>query len=56
MSRYLDELDDLLAVDGGLSDWELEFVESVHDQVQDGRELTDRQIEKIGEIWDKHCG
>ena len=49
------ELDDLLALEEGLTGWEVEFVESVEKRRQDGRDLTDGQIAKIHQIWDRRC-
>lgn len=56
MSDSKDHLElaaELLEVEEGLSDWEVEFVESVHSQLEQGRELTERQIEKLEQIWQK---
>jgi hypothetical protein len=36
-----------------LSEWEEDFIESIQNQLSDGRRLTPRQIEKLEEIWDK---
>ena len=36
-----------------LTDWEQSFVESVSDQWQRNRHLSDRQKEILGNIWDK---
>lgn len=35
--------DQLCAIDGGLTAWEIDFVESVTAQVEAGRELTEKQ-------------
>ena len=50
------EIQDLLDLDEGLSEWEVEFVESIY-QTFEIREfgLTDRQIEKVHDLWDRHC-
>ena len=50
------EVGDLLELESGLSDWEVEFVDSVNQQIDAGRLLTSRQEAKIHQIWDKHCG
>lgn len=47
-------LDELLEVDDGLSDWEVEFVEDL-DRHAD-RELTDKQESKLEQIWQKVFG
>ena len=52
-----DEVDDVLDalwdqfVDA-LSPWEHEFVGSLRQQRDEGRTLTERQREKLGEVWD----
>jgi hypothetical protein len=38
---------------GQLTDWELSFFESVGDQWDRYRKLSDRQKEVLGSIWDK---
>lgn len=39
--------------DARLSAWEKSFVESVTDQWERNRRLTDNQKLKLGEIWDR---
>lgn len=39
--------------DEDLSDWERDFVESVQEQWEDYGWLTDKQLEKILDIWHK---
>ncbi len=50
------ELDDLLALEEGLSDWEIGFIDSINDRLERGDVLTERQTSKLHEIWDRHCG
>lgn len=47
-----DHLKDLLALDHGLTDWEVEFIENVN---QWSGPLTVKQMACIMKIWDKHC-
>ena len=49
---YESLLDDLDNVESGLSEWELTFLQSLHDW--DGM-WTDHQCDKLEEIWEKHC-
>ena len=49
------ELDDLVVVGYGLTQWEVNFIESLVVQIEDGRVLTAKQIGKVHELWDKHC-
>lgn len=37
-----------------LNEWELNFYESVKDQWERNRHLSERQKEILGQIWDKH--
>lgn len=37
----------------GFNDWELEFLDSVEDQYAKKGKLTETQIEKLEELWDK---
>lgn len=51
------EIDDLLAVESGLTDWEVGFIESVSRRVENGRlPLTDKQAATLHRIWDRVCG
>jgi hypothetical protein len=51
------ELDDLLALDEGLSDWEVEFIESIATRFANApMTITNRQDAKLHEIWDRRCG
>lgn len=36
-----------------LSDWERNFVQSLRERVDKNLSLTDRQIEKLNQIWDR---
>ena len=47
-----DEIEDLLAVEHGLTPWEVDFLDDM-----DGRErFTAKQAEKVHQIWDRLCG
>lgn len=36
-----------------LSEWELEFIESVGRHLNRGHKLTEAQVKKLEEIWDR---
>lgn len=36
-----------------LSDWERGFIDSIGRQMADGRALTDKQVERLEEIWER---
>lgn len=37
----------------GFDDWELEFLESVRDQHEGGKSLSEKQLGKLRQLWDK---
>lgn len=43
---------DLLDLDEGLNDWEIEFLDNLNNHWEH-RNLTDRQLEKLEEIHDR---
>jgi len=50
------ELDDLLALDEGLSDWEVDFIEAMARRFADNHlAITDGQARKLHQIWDRRC-
>jgi len=50
------ELDDLLALDEGLTDRELDFIETLDRRVEEGPlPLTDRQVATLHGLWDRRC-
>jgi hypothetical protein len=50
------ELDDLLALDEGLTGWEVEFIESLSRRLADAPlSLTDGQARKLHQIWEREC-
>lgn len=50
-----DKIKDLCAIEEGLDDWELDFVESVAKQYEDNGSLSDRQWEFVDKILKKHA-
>ena len=50
------ELDDLLALDEGLTDWEVNFVTSVDDMRRWRGYVTTRQAQTIAKVWDRRIG
>lgn len=46
----------LCELDSGLTSWELEFLESVAEQVENGHSLSERQREKLVEIHERLLG
>ena len=50
------EVDDLLNLESGLTPWEMDFLDSVRSQMEQGRTLSARQASVIHRIWDRLCG
>ena len=57
MDDWAQCLDDLLNVDGGMSDWEVEFIDDIDHRYRDDPswEPSERQKEKIYELYDRYC-
>lgn len=51
VSTPAEMLDDLLDFYEKLSDWEQNFIDSIDDQLNEDKKLTDLQLEKLEEIW-----
>jgi len=52
-AKWKKRVDFLMKHQDYLSDWELEFLESVYDKVENDQELTMHQSKKLGEIYHK---
>ena len=58
MASDKEMLEDIRSAEGcvngiTLTQWEEEFVESLEDQLGRGRRLTEKQRDKLREIWDR---
>lgn len=49
----LKKLDELLELEDGLSDWEVGFIENL--STQRSNALSDRQADKLQQIWERLC-
>lgn len=56
VADYQNAIDDLVELmhDGELSEWEEQFVYSIS-QKYDDENLSHAQIDKIDQLWEKHC-
>ena len=50
------ELVDLLTLDDGLSDWEVDFLDDMWRRKATERPFTPKQESKVHSIWDRLCG
>ena len=52
---WVEELEDLLDVESGLSDWEVNFVDDVSKKLKDVHYVPSELMKnKIKTLWDKH--
>lgn len=51
--EMLTDIDEALGIFFELSGWEEEFIESITEQIDDGRTLTEAQLDKLEQIWNK---
>lgn len=52
-NEYFDMLDDCDSRESKLSEWESDFIESFRSQLEDGKIPTNKQIDKLSDIWDR---
>ncbi len=52
-SPYLTLVEDCEARESKMSAWEQNFVQSIREQIGRDRGLSDKQIQRLNEIWDK---
>lgn len=51
--EVVDQLNELWAIETRLSDWEHNFVQSIAEQLIERGSLTDRQVEKVADVYDR---
>lgn len=51
--EYLTLLDDCEARESRLSDWERGFVDSLRQQISNGRRPSQKQIDTLDNVWEK---
>jgi hypothetical protein len=52
-SEYLTLIEDCENRSDHLTDWEADFVDSIKNQIADGRRLSEKQTERLDIIWEK---
>lgn len=55
MTDYKEELEDLLKLKSGLTDWEVRFIDSCHRQLKFKSDLSEKQQDRIRKIWWEKC-
>lgn len=51
--EHISMIDDCEARESRLTDWERDFLESIREQIEDGRVLTEKQSAKLDAIWER---
>jgi hypothetical protein len=46
-------IDDCENRESRLSDWDRQFIDSIKRQLEAGRPLTTKQLDKLGEVWER---
>jgi hypothetical protein len=46
-------IDDCIARESRLTEWEREFVSSIQSQIAEGKTLTRKQVARLAETWDR---
>jgi hypothetical protein len=55
MDEWREQVDEIEQLGKGLTNWELQFIESISDQLTGGRPLTERQAEVLDKIYTEKC-
>lgn len=50
---HITMIDDCEDRESRLTDWERGFLESIREQIEDGRVLTEKQSAKLDAIWER---
>jgi len=53
--QMIDDIHNVIGIAGGieLDNWEEEFLDSLEDRLGEGKGLTEKQRNKLEEIWDR---
>lgn len=46
-------IEDVMARDHKLSEWEANFIDSIDSQLRHGRSLTEKQDQTLSDIWER---
>lgn len=50
---HLNAIEDIEENEGQLSAWERNFIDSIKSRLMDGRTLTEPQVNKLEQIWER---
>ena len=51
--EYITLLDDCEKRESRLTDWERQFCDSLRRQIEEGRSLSPKQVEKLDDTWNR---
>lgn len=51
--EYLTMIEDCEKRESRLTEWEVEFIDSIRSQLENARPLTEKQTETLDRIWDR---
>ena len=51
--EYLTLIEDCEKRESRLNSWEREFLDSISVQLEDGRDLSEKQAERLDKIWER---
>lgn len=53
MTEHEQMVEDCEARESRLSEWERTFIDSIGKQLRDGRTLSEKQVTRLDEIWER---
>lgn len=53
MDEHEDMVNECLAYDSRLTEWEQDFIRDLHERLESGHTLTDPQAERLAAIWER---
>lgn len=53
MTEHEQMVEDCEARESRLSDWERGFIDSIGKQLRDGRSLSEKQVARLDDIWER---
>ena len=52
-TEHEDMVNDCLSRDSKLTEWEQDFIRSIHERIESGRELSEKQADRLDVIWER---
>lgn len=45
----------LLSLEGELNEWESNFIEDMQEKFDKGRSFSEKEVDRIEQLYDRHC-